>query len=116
MQKMNLSNSEHYIWGDRCEGWHFLKRDDVSVIKERMPVGTAEQAHLHEKSRQFFYVLSGIATFDIGGEKVVLNPNEGLEIPPKIAHQIRNDGSEPLEFILFSCPTTRGDRVNLEAQ
>ncbi len=115
MQKVNLATSEHYVWGDNCDGWHFLKREDASVIKERMPPGAAEQLHLHEKSRQFFYILSGIATFFILNEKLIVSHGEGLEIPPKVAHRIRNEGAEPLDFILFSYPTTRGDRVNLDS-
>ena len=115
MTKVNLDNSEHYVWGNNCDGWHLLKRDDASIIKERMPAGTSEQMHFHEKSRQFFYILSGTATFFIQNEKVILGPGESLEIPPKASHQIRNDSHELLEFILFSYPTTRGDRVNLES-
>lgn len=115
MHKINLTNAEHYIWGESCEGWHFLKREDASLIKERMPPGSSEQLHFHEKSRQFFYVLSGVASFFIENKNINVSPGEGLEIPPKIPHQIRNEGTEPLEFILFSYPTTRGDRVNLES-
>lgn len=92
-----------------------LKRDDASIIKERMPAGAFEQIHFHEKSRQFFYILSVIATFFIQNEKIILSPGDGLEIPPEVPHQIRNDSNELLEFILFSYPTTRGDRVNLES-
>lgn len=83
MGKINISNSEHYRWGDKCDGWHLLKRDDASVIKEKMPPGTSEQTHLHEKSRQFFYVLKGIATFFIQGEEISVGPGEGFEIEPK---------------------------------
>lgn len=115
MEKVSLANSEHYAWGNNCDGWHLLKRDDASVIRERMPIGTCEQVHFHEKSRQFFYILKGFATFFVRNEKIIVGPEEGFEIPPKVPHQICNQGTEPLEFILFSYPTTRGDRVNLES-
>lgn len=113
MRKVNQATSEHYSWGDICDGWHFLKRDDASIIKERMPPGTSEQMHLHEKSRQFFYILSGTATFLIKDKNIKIGPNEGIEIEPNEALQIRNEESEFLDFLVFSYPTTRGDRVNL---
>ncbi len=113
MRKVTQSIAEHYSWGDECDGWHFLKREDASIIKEKMPPGTYEQLHLHEKSRQFFYVLTGTATFKVKNELIVVNHHEGIEIEPNEPHQIRNEGSDFLEFILFSYPTTRGDRVKL---
>lgn len=113
MRKVNQSTSEHYNWGDICDGWHFLKRDDASIIKERMPPGAFEQMHLHEKSRQFFYILSGTATFRFKDQNIKIGPFEGIEIEQNEAHQIRNEESEFLDFLVFSYPTTRGDRVNL---
>jgi mannose-6-phosphate isomerase-like protein (cupin superfamily) len=38
-----------------------LAREDLSVIEERMPPGTAGQRHRHQRSRQFFFVLEGEA-------------------------------------------------------
>ena len=58
---VNKENAEHYYWGQNCDGWHLLKSDSLSVIQERMPAGTAESRHYHEKSQQLFFVLSGEA-------------------------------------------------------
>jgi mannose-6-phosphate isomerase-like protein (cupin superfamily) len=55
----SIENAEHYTWGDVCDGWHLLKRDDMSVIQECVPVGAAEIMHYHNRARQFFYVLQG---------------------------------------------------------
>jgi hypothetical protein len=30
---VSIENAEHYIWGEICDGWHLLKRDDMSVIQ-----------------------------------------------------------------------------------
>ena len=56
-----IDSAEHYVWGGVCDGWHLLKRDDLSVIRERVPAGAAETPHRHARSRQFFYVLEGEA-------------------------------------------------------
>ena len=50
-------NAEHYIWGEVCEGWQLIKRDDMSVLQERVPAGAAEVMHYHNSARQFFYIL-----------------------------------------------------------
>ena len=57
MSPTSRANARHYLWGGACDGWHLLAGDDLSVIEERMPPGTAEQRHSHVRARQFFYVL-----------------------------------------------------------
>ena len=44
---VSIENAEHYVWGEVCDGWHLLKRDDMSVIQERVPAGGAEVMHYH---------------------------------------------------------------------
>lgn len=109
--KISKQNAEHYIWGDNCDGWHLVKNKELSVIHERMPVNTAEVIHYHNQARQFFFVLSGFATIEIDGEKIILTPQEGLEVAPLIEHQIRNESNQDVEFLVRSQPNSRGDRV-----
>jgi len=51
---INTKNAEHYNWGNNCDGWHFVKSDSLSVIKEKMPPMTKEKLHYHEKAQHFF--------------------------------------------------------------
>ena len=114
MNKSSTSNAEHYKWGENCDGWHLLKRDDVSVIQELVPPGQAEVNHLHNVSRQFFYILSGTGTMQVGEDIFTLSPGEGLEIPPGTAHQFRNDSGADVSFLVISTPKSHGDRINLD--
>ncbi|CAM2967232.1 cupin domain-containing protein [Paenibacillus sediminis] len=109
-RKMSKENAEHYIWGNHCDGWHLVNRDDLSVIHERMPAGTSEIRHYHMKSRQFFYILSGTATFEINGEVINLSPQEGIEVAPQVPHQMMNQSNEDIEFLVISHPKSHGDR------
>ena len=59
--KVTLDQAEHYKWGENCDGWHFLKNDLLSVIQERVPPDCKEVRYFHKKSRQFFYILDGVA-------------------------------------------------------
>lgn len=111
MNMISINNAEHYEWGDACEGWHLLAGDDLSVIEERMPPGTAEQRHRHERSRQFFYVLEGEAVLEMEGAAHVLCRGEGLHVPPGTAHQMRNDSAHDVRFIVVSAPKSHGDRI-----
>jgi mannose-6-phosphate isomerase-like protein (cupin superfamily) len=106
--------AEHYTWGDRCDGWHLVKRAELSVIHERMPPGTAEVRHYHVQARQFFFVLAGVVTLEIAGTRETLRVQQGAEIPPGVPHQIFNESDREVEFLVISHPTTRGDRVTAE--
>ncbi|QMW06017.1 cupin domain-containing protein [Spirosoma foliorum] len=108
---ISTQNAEHYIWGAECDGWHLVKSDSLSIIQERMPPGTAEVKHYHRQSRQFFFVLSGEATMQIGQETIRLKANEGIEIPPLVPHQMRNDSLHDVVFMVTSTPKSHGDRV-----
>ena len=110
---MGTANAQHYRWGDGCDGWHLVQHDDLSVIQERVPPGKSEQRHFHRHSRQFFYVLEGTATMEVDGRSVTLRQREGVEIPPTVPHQLRNDSASDLLFLVVSVPKSHGDRVDL---
>lgn len=110
--KKSKENSEHYYWGNNCSGWHLVKSETLSVIEELMPPKTQENKHYHNNAQQFFRILKGKATFEIEDEIIEVERGNGIHIPPKVRHQIQNNQSESLEFIVISVPTTRGDRFD----
>ena len=110
---ISIDKAEHYIWGEVSEGWHLLKREDMSVIQERVPAGGAEVLHYHNVARQFFYILEGEATMVFEDQMIVLNKGQGIEIPPQARHQFKNESQADVHFLVVSVPTTRGDRVNI---
>ncbi|OGU34585.1 MAG: cupin [Ignavibacteria bacterium GWB2_35_6b] len=109
-----LENAEHYNWGNNCDGWHLLKCDNLSVIQEKVPPGCSEVKHYHNFSRQFFYILKGTATIEIGNKIFSLNTFEGIEVKPGQSHQLRNETNIDLEFIVVSSPKSHDDRIVLE--
>ncbi len=104
----------HYKWGDDCYGWNFIDTDKLSVKQELMPPDTAEQLHYHEKSTQVFFILKGRATFTIDGVESELKPEQGIEIKPGQQHLVANRETSDLEFILYSSPSTKNDRINIK--
>jgi mannose-6-phosphate isomerase-like protein (cupin superfamily) len=111
---VGIGNAEHYRWGEGCDGWHLLKRDDFSVIRERIPAGAAETRHRHARSRQFFYVLDGKAVIEVDGVRHALAPGQGLHVPPGAAHQFRNDSGDDVHILVVSVPKSHGDRENVD--
>ncbi|HVZ24962.1 MAG TPA: cupin domain-containing protein [Sediminibacterium sp.] len=113
MQKLSADIVPHYQWGNQCDGWILKEDPDLSIKQERMPPGTAEQWHYHEKARQFFYMLQGVAMMDIGDETIPLLPEESIEILPGTAHRIRNVSGVPVVFLLVTQPSAAQDRINI---
>lgn len=113
MNLKTVENSEHYIWGNNCDGWHLLKTNSLSIIQEKMPSNTSEILHFHKGAQQFFYILRGIATFEIEGELFEVAEKQGFYIKPNQRHRILNNTENDLEFIVVSEPKSHGDRVNI---
>ena len=111
LKPVSTESAEHCRWGEACDGWHLLAREDLSVIEERMPPGTAEQRHRHQRSRQFFFVLEGEAMLEVDGVQHVLRSGHGLHVPPGAAHQMRNDSGADVRFLVVSAPKSHGDRA-----
>lgn len=48
-------NAVHYVWGQQCDGWRLVDEEGQSIIHERMPPGTNEIRHYHERAKQLFF-------------------------------------------------------------
>jgi len=106
------ASAEHYVWGEVCDGWHLVRSETLAVIEERMPPGTAERRHFHERAQQFFYVLTGELTFEVDGEETVLEAGSGLRILPGRPHRVFNRGEQDVRFLVVSQPPSHGDRID----
>jgi len=114
IKPVSILNVEHYQWGEQSDGWHLLKRDDVSVIQERVPAGKAEIMHYHKISRQFFYILEGEVQIRFENKIVSLHKGEGLEIASLVKHRFENNSKADVIFLVISVPKSHGDRINVE--
>jgi mannose-6-phosphate isomerase-like protein (cupin superfamily) len=109
--KVSKQNAEHYVWGGKCDGWHLVKNQNLSIIHERMPPHTKEVRHCHTKAHQFFFMLKGTAALEVDGVIYDVKAHEGVEVLPSILHQIMNLSSEEIEFLVISQPFAQGDRI-----
>ena len=111
---IDTQTAPNYTWGDHCDSWVLTDTDGLSVKQESMPPGTREKLHFHTHAQQFFFILDGVATFYLKGEKEVVQARQGLLIPPQAEHYIANETGAPLTFLVISQPTTNHDRTTLE--
>jgi mannose-6-phosphate isomerase-like protein (cupin superfamily) len=112
---ISKDTAEHFLWRDICDGWSLVQQPDrLTVLHERMPPGTSEARHVHRHTLQFFFILSGIATFELDGQLFDLRPHEGVAVAPLLPHQMRNQSNAPLEFLVISQPNSRDDRVHID--
>ncbi len=108
---ISRTTAEHYVWGQVCDGWHLVRSADVSIIQERVPPGAREVRHYHLHAWQFFFVLAGEAVLEVDGQRYVLTDQMGLEVPPGTPHQMVNESSGDVHFLVITRPPSHGDRV-----
>lgn len=105
---ISRETARHAVWDEVCDAYHLLDRQDLAVAQEVLPPGTVTEPHAHQRSRQFYYVLAGTATVSLGKREHVLEVGDGLEVPPRTGHQVRNPGDEALEMLVISSPRVSG--------
>ena len=108
---VSKDSAKHYAWGQGCDGWHLVASKNLSVIEERVPPGACEVRHYHQSAEQFFFVLAGVATIEVGDVVHHIEAQQGLHIPAKTVHRLKNDATVDLCFIVISTPPSHGDRI-----
>lgn len=103
----------HYEWGNNCDSWVLVDTENLSVKQERISSQTSETLHYHEKAQQFFFILKGVATFEVEEKSFTVHAGEGFHIEVMKKHRIINNTAEDIEFILSSQPSTNNDRFNI---
>lgn len=98
-------------WEQGVRAIHLLDRPDLSVDRLVIEPGASMKAHTHSRTRQYFFVLRGEATLTIGAKPVTVHEGEGVEVPPRLRHSVRNDSPEEIEILLSSSPRPTGARA-----
>lgn len=111
--KKTVENSKSYNWGAGCTAWQFVNSPTLSVIRETMPPKSSESLHKHAKSQQFFFVISGEASFELDGERYLIKANQGIHVLPNQVHRITNPTDSDLELLVISEPHSHADRIDI---
>jgi mannose-6-phosphate isomerase len=87
---------EHRPWG----AWYVLDQGDLYKVK-RIEVEPGKRLSLqtHGRRSEHWYVVTGVATCQVGDDTVVLHKGESVVVPLGVAHRISNLHDEPLLII-----------------
>lgn len=97
------------VWDEHCTAYYLLDRPDLSVVQVLLPPGSSTRTHAHDRSRQFFDVLRGEATMSVGPRTYAVPAGSGIEVAPRVRHQLRNHTDGDLEVLVVSSPRVSGN-------
>ena len=63
------------------------------------PILTVLSYQLHHRRSEHWIVVAGTAVVTLDGADIIVEPGSSIDIPRESDHRVRNDGTEPLEFI-----------------
>jgi len=109
--KKTRATSAMEEWKTGHFAWTLCGDSNINVKLEEIPPGGGSDAHFHQLSTQFFFVLEGRAHMTVGDESCELEPHEGVLVEPWLPHLILNSGEEPLTFLLVSQPAVAPEDV-----
>jgi len=78
----------------------------------QVPTGSVEffkvkdevKMHYHPNENHILYILKGTAKGKVGDVEAEVKSGDLVIIPSRVHHTLKNTGTDPLEFILFSTP------------
>src|SRR4029453_5007727 len=73
-----------------------------SLAEARVPAGGATQCHYHKLAEEFYFILEGRGSMEIGGESREVGPGDAILIPPGAWHTIA--ARENLRFLCCCSP------------
>lgn len=74
---------------------------EVSVIRQRQQPGGFNPSHTHDRE-EVLVLLTGTLDVTMDGATQVLRAGDSIVVPAHTAHQLRNAGDEPAEWLLVA--------------
>jgi mannose-6-phosphate isomerase-like protein (cupin superfamily) len=78
----------------------------ASVTLVEVDPGSVIEPHLHEQSSETAYVISGCAVLTLPDGDVTLSAGDGVTVPPRTLHSLRNTADEPVDILAVHIPPT----------
>ena len=77
---------------------------EASVTLVEVAPGGVIELHLHETNFETAYLISGEAVLSLPEGEVALGLGDGVTVPPKTPHALRNTGPEPVRILAMHIP------------
>ena len=84
-----------------------------SLAEATVAPGEITEAHYHQVTEEFYFILEGQGIMMLGDEHFAVGPGDTVCIRPGIRHHIRNDGDINLKFLCCCSPAYSHDDTYL---
>ena len=75
-----------------------------SLAQATVPPGARTEAHFHRASEEIYLFTAGAGRMILGDEEAAVRAGDCVVIAPGVAHQLNNDGAEPLVLLCCCSP------------
>ena len=78
--------------------------DQASVTLVQLDAGGIIEPHSHENGYETAYVISGRGLLTLPDGDVELGAGDGVTVPPRTVHSLRNTGDQTIEILAVHIP------------
>jgi 2-phosphoglycolate phosphatase len=105
----NINRSKPFITKDSSIIRSILDKTNapvknVTLAEATLKPGMATIEHVHKRSEEIYYFLSGAGIMKINGKKFAIKPGDGVLIPPGSRHKLKNTGRREIKFLCACAP------------
>ncbi|MGD8558947.1 MAG: cupin domain-containing protein [Gammaproteobacteria bacterium] len=109
---------EPFITKDGSEIRELMHPQHHAVLKQSLaeatvPPGSETLLHQHQITEELYHITQGRGVMRLGVETFPVKVGDTIRIAPGTAHNIRNDGDEPLKILCSCSPAYRDDDTQL---
>lgn len=103
----NLATQQPFTTKDGSTIRSILDRTNAPVQNQSLaeavvPAESATQRHYHKLAEEFYFILEGTGTIEVGDETREIGPGDAILIPPGEWHTI--SARDPLRFLCCCAP------------
>ena len=77
---------------------------NMSLAEATINPGDETLTHIHEKSEELYYILSGKGLMCLGDKAFEVEKGATICIPPNTSHSIKNNGTRQLKILCCCAP------------
>ena len=87
-----------------------------SVAEAVVAAGLETDTHVHEKTREIYYILEGAGTMRLDGDLLKVKKDDAILIAPGMTHNIKADEGTGIRILCICSPAYSHGDTNLLGQ
>lgn len=86
---------------------------NLSIAEAKVEPGQTTHRHLHRRSEEVYYIVSGLGLIQVGGQQHVVHKGQAVLIHPGVEHCATCMGELPLRILCACSPPYSDDDTTL---